>query len=148
MFNNIGRKIKNCAEAITWIGIIICILVGLVYIVLGIENEANEMIVSGILVILVGSLSSWIGSFLLYGFGQLIENSDIIAKSLSSNHDQGQEQNDIEKIKEIMNNEYFNSSWEKNIKNLSDEELQERANSEEWQPEYRVLCMQELENRK
>ena len=31
-------------------------------------------------IIIGGCLMSWIGSFLLYGFGQLIENTDILVK--------------------------------------------------------------------
>lgn len=146
MFNKIGGKIKTLAEIISIIGILVSAFAGLYYILIGISDKETDLIVLGAIIAIIGPLSSWVGSFLLYGFGQLIENSDIIAKSLSSNHTH--EQNNIEKIEEIINNEYFNSNWKRSIENLSNEELQERANSEEWQPEYRVLCMQELENRK
>ena len=40
---------------------------------------------SGWLVIIVGSLSSWVSSFTLYGFGQLIENTDIISSKYITN---------------------------------------------------------------
>ena len=71
MFENIGGKIKTLAKACTWIGIGVSGLasLGLLF--------TNFM--AGLLVFAVGALCSWIGSFMLYGFGQLIENTDRIA---------------------------------------------------------------------
>ena len=47
----------------------------------------------GLIIIVVGSLLSWVGSFLLYGFGQLIENSDVLAEqSYRSNQKYNQAQ--------------------------------------------------------
>lgn len=51
----------------------------------------------GLIVLIVGSLLSWASSFIIYGFGQLIENTDIIAgrnkssdsKNVSSNQQNG-----------------------------------------------------------
>ena len=40
--------------------------------------DAGAGILSGIVIIIVGCLASWIGSFFTYGFGQLIENTDRI----------------------------------------------------------------------
>jgi hypothetical protein len=39
-------------------------------------------VISGILTIVLGSLAAWISSFLLYGFGELVENSSRIADQL------------------------------------------------------------------
>ena len=69
MFKNIGGKIKNLAVAITCIGIILSIVVG------GVIISEGESTV-GLLVMLVGFLASWISTFILYGFGQMVENSD------------------------------------------------------------------------
>lgn len=71
MFENIGNKIKALAQIITWMGIISSIVSGILLIV-----NNNDMIFLGIVIIVVGSLGAWISSFLLYGFGQLVENSD------------------------------------------------------------------------
>ena len=38
------------------------------------------MIVMGCVVMIVGSLVSWIDSFFAYGFGELIENTTVIAE--------------------------------------------------------------------
>lgn len=81
MFDNIGGKIKTVATTIAWLGIIGSIIIGIIIIA-----EANDSYypsatetLSGWLVIIVGSLSSWVSSFTLYGFGQLIENTDVIS---------------------------------------------------------------------
>ena len=73
MFDNIGGKIKSLASAIAWIGIIISILSGIVLFF-------SEGFLIAILVAALGSLSAWIGSFMQYGFGQLIENSDYLVR--------------------------------------------------------------------
>lgn len=77
MFNNIGRKIKTLAEACTCVGITISIIVGLLFLA---EGE-----VIGIIIAIIGSLVSWISSFLFYGFGQLIENTDALANGKKIN---------------------------------------------------------------
>ena len=75
MFDNIGSKIKTLARIVCWLGIIISVISGLAIMV---SNE--ETIFVGTLIILLGSIGSWIGSFVLYGFGQLIENSDTLVE--------------------------------------------------------------------
>ena len=73
MYKDIGKKIKTLAELICWIGIIISLISGCALM------GANGI---GILVIILGALGSWTGSFLLYGFGELVDNSTKIVKSL------------------------------------------------------------------
>lgn len=71
MFSNIGSKIKTLAQVITWIGIIGSVIWGLV-----LMTTDEELISAGLMIALLGSLISWVSSFVLYGFGQLIENTD------------------------------------------------------------------------
>jgi len=71
MFDNIGGKIKTLAIAVCWIGIIGSVIAGIVMIA-----DDEDMLLYGLLSILGGPLFSWVGSFALYGFGQLVENSD------------------------------------------------------------------------
>ena len=71
MFSNIGSKIKVLAVVITCIGIVASIIIGIV-----LMTTDEELIVPGILVMIAGSLLSWLSSFFMYGFGQLVENSD------------------------------------------------------------------------
>ena len=74
MFNNIGGKIKTLARVICWIGIIASVVGGI-----GMMVMDEDMIIFGLLTIPVGALMSWIGSFMLYGFGELVENSAVLA---------------------------------------------------------------------
>ena len=71
MFRNIGEKIKGLAMVITVAGILASICAGIVLLTM-------NQIRLAIIVACVGSLISWISSFLLYGFGQLVDNSDRI----------------------------------------------------------------------
>ena len=86
MFDNIGGKIKTVAATIAWLGIIGSIIIGIIIIA-----EANDSYypsamgtLGGWLVMIVGSLSSWVSSFTLYGLGQLIENTDTISSEMES----------------------------------------------------------------
>ena len=73
MFDNIGDKIKSSARTSF-------ILLTIVAVISGIVLMFEESFVVGLLVAVVGP-SFLLGFFqLVYGFGQLIENSDIIAE--------------------------------------------------------------------
>lgn len=87
MFKNIGFKIMKMAEFFCWIGIIFSVSAGLATILLKpiLEIQSNLFIVYGILLIIFGPILSWVNSFVLYGFGRLIENSDIIAGRKNKN---------------------------------------------------------------
>ena len=81
MFNNIGGKIKSLAKFMCWLGISASVIIGIVLII-GATNRNGyysytdtNMVITGILVMIMGSILSWIGSFVLYGFGELVDNS-------------------------------------------------------------------------
>ncbi len=74
MYENVGGKIKGVATAAAIIGII-ATTIGFIALCLA------ELVVAGFLVLIVGCLVSWLSSLTLYGFGQLIENSDKIVNS-------------------------------------------------------------------
>ena len=69
MFNNIGEKIKSVAVVVTIIGIAVSFLYGGWLIFTG-------SWLFGVCTIIIGSISSWLASLVLYGFGQLVSNSD------------------------------------------------------------------------
>lgn len=77
MFEEVGNKIKGLAKFLTVSGIIISCIVGFVL-------WAILTWWIGLLVIVFGSLVFWIFSLFLYGFGQLVENSDTIAKDTAT----------------------------------------------------------------
>ncbi len=75
MFDNIGGKIKVLVSVICIIGIIVSVIIGITTI-----SEGDEFIVAGVIIMVVGSLAAWLSSFVLYGFGELIEKTCEIAK--------------------------------------------------------------------
>ena len=82
MFDNIGSKIKTAARVLAWIGIIGAWIGA--FVLWGMTADAYDeektlLVVIGLVVGIVGSLISLIGAFTLYGFGELVDNSAIIA---------------------------------------------------------------------
>lgn len=82
MFDNIGRKMKIWAKVEFWIAAVGSIAFGITMAVLGNSlgsyNPANApLIVTGVAIMILGPVLSYLGSFFLYGMGELIENSDI-----------------------------------------------------------------------
>ena len=74
-YDNIGGKIKGWAKWIFAIEAIAAVISGFV-----LMAQDEDMILIGLLVVVFGSIVAWVSSWLLYGYGQLIENSDIIAE--------------------------------------------------------------------
>ena len=80
MYNNIGSKIKTLAK-------FICICIAVVWIIIGfslILNRYSSLFVRliGLLITIIGPLFAWISSFLLYGYGELIEQNEEIKKEI------------------------------------------------------------------
>ncbi len=88
LYNNIGNKICSLAKIVAWIGIIVSCLIGIITMVAGIgigmysRSSGIGSVLAGILIAGIGSLSSWIGSMVLYGFGHLIIKTDEIAEKI------------------------------------------------------------------
>ena len=72
MFNNIGGKIKVLAKVLCWVGIAFSVIMGIiilaggetVHVTINGEYSSVSNVPAGILTIVLGSLFSWIGSFL------------------------------------------------------------------------------------
>lgn len=73
MYDDIGGKIKSLAKALALVEAVVSVIVGIAIMVSG------KLVYLGLILLIVGPIVAWISSWLLYGFGQLIENSDIIA---------------------------------------------------------------------
>ena len=71
MFNDISAKIKAPAQVLIWLGILASFVWGTVIL-------ASTESYTGVVVMVVGSILSWILSFCMYGFGQLIENTEVL----------------------------------------------------------------------
>lgn len=87
MFRNIGSKIKTLSKVVCWLGIIISILIGLIFIVASIMSGNGVVfgIIMGVICIVGGSIASWIGSFFTYGFGEIIDKLTEIANNTKNN---------------------------------------------------------------
>ena len=97
MFKNIGKKIKVFAKVICWIGIILSVISGIILIVAGVNNndirtiingtvqymDSTMLIVLGVVVLILGPIVSWIGSFMTYGFGEIVDNTQAIKNKIA-----------------------------------------------------------------
>ena len=95
MFNNIGKKIKTLAKVVCWIGIIGGIISGLSLIAVGaagsgITVSSNgstsfvggmALIIAGIILLVLLPLLAWVSSFMLYGFGDMVDNVSELKQS-------------------------------------------------------------------
>lgn len=77
MFDNIGSKIKSLAKIVCWVGIIITVIAGIVMLASG--GDVSSPI--GLVLVIAGPIISWISSFFVYGFGELIEKTSEIAEN-------------------------------------------------------------------
>ena len=103
MFNNIGHKIKVIAYVFTILGIAASVIAGLIMILTG-ERYA----LFGILTMIFGSLAAWIGSFLIYGFGELIDKTTDIDSKLANRKPRPTEKEDDEKkLKRLRDQGYL-----------------------------------------
>lgn len=77
MYKNIGGKIKKRSQLIAIVEIIAVVIIG---INLFASNSAAGMI-AGLCIMIVGCLAAWISSWLLYGFGEIIEKVSLIEEN-------------------------------------------------------------------
>ena len=76
MYDNIGGKIKGFAFVSFFILTIASVISGI-----GIWSSDDDYIMLGILVMVLGPFLSWMLSWLLYGFGELIDKVTEIEKN-------------------------------------------------------------------
>lgn len=77
MYNDVGKKIKGLMKTLLAIGIVLSVVGGIV--VMAIDED---LIVVGLLVVIVGSLVSWIACIFAYAFGELVDKACNIEKLL------------------------------------------------------------------
>ena len=80
MFTNIGRKIKILALVTFALCAISSFIGGIVLLSLD-----DSLIGAGVATMIIGPLAAWIGSFALYGYGELIEKTCSIESMLAEN---------------------------------------------------------------
>lgn len=72
MFNNIGRKMQLLAQILCWTGIAASVIIAIV--LLNANSYSNPTVATSFIVLVAGSALSWIGSWMLYAFGQITED--------------------------------------------------------------------------
>ena len=72
IFNNMGRKIQALAVTLCWIGIGIFVIAGAFIICFGFKAHQAGFMAVGVLVLILGPISSWLSIFILYAFGDLV----------------------------------------------------------------------------
>ena len=85
MFDNLGQKAKVISQIAFWIRVIICLVLGFVFYMLGKQLALNRITssysiyasIAAVIVIVVGPIVAWLKSALYYAAGQLLENSDM-----------------------------------------------------------------------
>ena len=77
MFTNIGGKIKVLAKVLCILGIVASIVAGNI---LATNYFSSSFLSSLVIIVICGSLLSWVCSIFVYGFGELIENITVIAE--------------------------------------------------------------------
>ena len=110
MYENIGKKIKILAQVILGLGISSCVILGL-YICFA-TKEFNAY---GLLCILIGSISSLIITWLIYGFGELIERVSSIDKKASTYSNLGLVGQQVANIENKKENENINTNVRRNV---------------------------------
>ena len=73
LYENIGSKIKNWAKVIFIIEAIGSIIAGLVLLF-----TDEDLILYGLLTLVCGPIVAWVGSWILYAFGELVEDTHAI----------------------------------------------------------------------
>lgn len=76
MFDNIGKKIKSLASVLCWVGIIAYVITAIIMFILSSMDDGNGLFIGlGFAFLIVGPLLSWVSSFFMYGFGELIDRA-------------------------------------------------------------------------
>lgn len=87
MFENIGEKIKSLAKILCWAGIVASVLIAIKFFIEAEEGSYRTedlYMTLGLIFLFIGPLISWINSFFIYGFGELIERTNEVALNTRS----------------------------------------------------------------
>lgn len=124
MFDNIGKKIKLLASVLCWVGIIAYVIVAIIMIVVGMVGS-DILIGLGLIFLFVGPLISWISSFFMYGFGELIDKVGDIERNTRG----GERKSVAQARKETERIEKLERLRSKNL--ITEEEYQQALAKEE-----------------
>lgn len=90
MFDNIGSKLKVFAKVLFWIMTVLYVILGIV-VIAGSTHSGyrysytdESAIVSGILLMLLGPLLSWVFAAAIYAFGELVDKTSSTERRVSN----------------------------------------------------------------
>ena len=98
MYDNIGGKIKGLAKASFIVAAIAEVITGI-----ALMAADEDLILYGLLVLVVGPIVAWVSSWLLYGFGELIDKASDIERNTRGGKRKSEAQSkvDSERISKI-----------------------------------------------
>ena len=110
MFNRVGKKIKGLCVAVTVIGIIASFIIGLTMIIEAAKSRNSTAgIIIGILVIVLGSLESWLISLFSYGYGQMIDSLQNIEEKITGETESYVSDNMSNFMKSVLDQQHIDS---------------------------------------
>ncbi len=83
MFENIGAKIKTLATVIFWVEFISFLILSLIKM----SGGGGIGVVIGLLLLILSPIVAWFSSFLLYGFGELIDKTKDVERNTRASAD-------------------------------------------------------------
>lgn len=141
MFDNIGNKIQSLARFGCYVGIAVSVLAAIVLAFAGIVSEEFILAAVGAGVLIVGSLGSWISSWVLYGFGELIENTAFIAAGVKKLNGAKEDDETAAETDENVGVKERNASF---IVHRSDERLSRKTPPEEMPEPFKCSVCQNV----
>ena len=150
MYDNIGGKIKGLAKTMFMVEVLGAVITGIVL------CATDDLSFAGLLTLFVGPIIAWVSSWILYAFGELVEDVHAMRNNVKNSTIEKNTENIALEEQETKPNDSsipsnFNTieeKWEFEVSQLSDEELQKRCGQWlEWSKEYRAFCRQELKKR-
>jgi hypothetical protein len=98
MYDNIGGKIKGLAKAGFIVEAIVAVITGI-----ALMASDDDLIIVGVLVLLLGPIVAWVSSWLLYGFGEIIDKTCSIERNTRGGERKSEAQSkiDSERINKI-----------------------------------------------
>ena len=84
MFTRIGKKIKTVATVLFY-ALAAASVIGAFYVIINFGQllGTGNAVLLGILIALVGCLLAWLSALMLYGFGEMVDNTAIIRDALT-----------------------------------------------------------------
>ena len=96
MYNNIGKKIKILAKATFIIEAIAAVISGIALMPID-----DEFILFGLLIMFFGPVVAWVSSWILYGFGELVDKTCDIERILRTGSAGAKPEENVDSLPEI-----------------------------------------------